>query len=81
MILVPPDGVDPVSGGGGSYGDRRMRDVVAVDYERPGFTVVYLEDEPSPGGRVEFTIRASEFGLRLEPEVDVVGVGGGNGLP
>jgi hypothetical protein len=73
--LVPPEGV-PRRAPGGSYGDRRLRDVSFVDYEKPGFAVVYLDGAPAPQGQVRLTIRSSRFGVRLEPQHAVIGVGG-----
>lgn len=72
--LVPRDGVTPQSGGG-SYGDRRLRDVEFVDYAHPGFAVVYT-DGPSPGGRSRLAIRPEAARVRLEPAHAAVGVGG-----
>ena len=76
LTLVPPAGVQVSSGSSASYGDRRLRDVSVVDYDRPGFAVVYLRDAPSPGGRAQLRIRESDFGLRLEPETTTVGLAG-----
>ena len=76
LRLVPREGVTPVGQGGASYGDRRLRDVEFVDYVRPGFAVVYLQDEKPPGGLLEFSIRTSRVGTRIEPEHAAVGAGG-----
>lgn len=72
--LVPREGVTPQSGGG-SYGDRRLRDVEFVDYAHPGFAVVYT-DGASPGGRSRLAIRSEAARVRLEPDHAAVGAGG-----
>ncbi len=40
--LLPREGFEPSSGG--AYGDRRVGQAELVDYSRPGFLVVYLDD-------------------------------------
>ena len=45
--LVPRAGL-AAGHGGASYGDARLRDVEFVDYSRPGFAVVYVEEPPAP---------------------------------
>lgn len=76
LRLVPREGVTPGHAGGGSYGDRRMRDVEFVDYSRPGFAVVYVEEAEPPAGRVDLVVRASRLGTRLEPALAAVGAAG-----
>jgi hypothetical protein len=63
------------TGGGGAYGDLRMRSVRMVDYSKPGFAVVYVEAEP-PMGDVPVTIRSSPLGPMLEPREAAVGASG-----
>jgi len=76
LRLVPREGVTPGGRGGGSYGDRRLRDVEFVDYTQPGFAVVYVQDEEPPGGLLELSIRSSRVGTRIEPSRGAVGAGG-----
>lgn len=76
LRLVPREGVTPGGPGGASYGDRRLRDVEFVDYARPGFAVVYVQDKEPPGGLLELSIRAFRAGTRLEPAHGAVGAGG-----
>jgi hypothetical protein len=78
LRLVPRDGVHvPAAGGdGGSYGDRKLRDVTLVDYARPGFAVVWLEGAPARGENARVTIRANEFETRLEPAWAALASGG-----
>lgn len=82
--LVPREGV-AAGGSGGGYGDRRMRDVRLVDYERPGFSVVYVEAPGAfasrPGAEagdappVALEIRQRATGARIEPRHAAVRVG------
>jgi hypothetical protein len=74
--LVPREGVTPGGAGGGSYGDRRLRDVVFVDYTRPGFAVVYAEAASAPGGELAFSIQDWRVSTRIEPENGAVGAAG-----
>ena len=53
-----------------------MRDAEMVDYSHPGFSVVYLEDRPSPTGSSEIALRESPIGPRFSPAQSAVGVGG-----
>jgi hypothetical protein len=76
LRLVPREGVTPGAGGAGAYGDRRLREVEFVDYARPGFAVVYLEEGPSPGGTALLEIRASKLQVGLDPRHAAVGRGG-----
>jgi hypothetical protein len=76
LRLVPREGVTPGDSSGGSYGDRRLRDVSFVDYSRPGFAVVYIEDREPPGGTLELAIRRSRLGTRIGPELGAVGAAG-----
>lgn len=75
LSLVPREGVTP-GGGGGSYGDRRLRDVEFVDYSRPGFAVVYVREKRPPAGRLELAIRDTRFGVRIEPAQAAIGAAG-----
>jgi len=75
LRLVPREGVEP-GGGGGSYGDRRLRDVQLVDYTRPGFAVVYVRDDAPPAGRLELAIRESRIGTGIDPSEGAVGAAG-----
>jgi hypothetical protein len=74
--LVPRDGAPTHSATGGSYGDRRLRDVRLVDYSKPEASVVFLDDGSRPGGRVELAAESSIAGARLTPKMSVVGAGG-----
>jgi hypothetical protein len=74
--LVPREGVAPGKPGAAAYGDRRLRDVEFVDYTRPGFAVVYVEQATAPGGEVALAIRGSRVGIRLEPAHVAVGASG-----
>lgn len=76
LRLVPREGVTPGGHGGGSYGDRRLRDVEFVDYSSPGFAVVYVADERPPAGRLGVSIRSSRLGPRFEPTHAAVGASG-----
>lgn len=73
--LVPREGVHP-GGGGGAYGDRRLRGVEFVDYSRPGYAVVYVPDAEPQVDPLRLTIRATSVRTRFEPENGTVGVGG-----
>jgi hypothetical protein len=75
LRLVPHEGIALPKKGSGSYGSRRLQGVTLVDYAKPGFAVVYVDGVP-PEDSVELSIRSSRFGVRLEPERTVVGVGG-----
>lgn len=67
LRLVPREGLDP-GHGQASYGDRRLRDLVFVDYSRPGFAVVYIEArERALVDQVQLTIRDAQVQPRLEP--------------
>lgn len=73
--LVPREGVTPRRGGGGPYGDRRLRDVTLVDYERPGFAVVWAEGAaPAPRG-AQLLVQDGPAGPRLSPDHVAVGRG------
>jgi hypothetical protein len=76
LRLVPRDGVAPARPGNASYGDRRLRDVEFVDYSRPGFAVVYVEEASPPGGELELAIRESRLGTRVEPAIGAIGASG-----
>ncbi len=74
--LVPREGVTPGGQGGGSYSDRRLRDVEFVDYTRPGFAVAYAEAATPPGGELVFAIQDWRVSTRIEPEDGAVGARG-----
>lgn len=76
LRLVPHAGAPHQSGGGGSYGSIRLRDVGLVDYSTPGFAVVYVAENTQPGGSVSVAIRDTRVAPRLEPEHLAVGAGG-----
>jgi hypothetical protein len=76
LQLVPHAGAPVPSGGGGSYGSRRMRDVELVDYSTPGFAVVYAGDDARPGGSAEIAIRDTRIEPRFEPSELAIGAGG-----
>lgn len=73
--LVPREGVEPARGGGGAYGDRRLRDVTFVDYDRPGFAVVWAEGEPAPERNAELVLSDGPTGPRLAPAFAAVAPG------
>lgn len=74
--LVPREGVTPGGASGGSYGDRRLRDVEFVDYSRPGFAVAYGEAASPPAGELTFAIEDWRISTRIEPEHGAVGAAG-----
>jgi hypothetical protein len=76
LRLVPHEGTQHSSGGGGSYGSIRLRDAGLVDYSTPGFAVVYVAGGAQPEGSVAVTIRDTHIEPRLEPENLAVGAGG-----
>jgi hypothetical protein len=76
LRLVPHAGAPHASGGGGSYGSRRMRDTSLVDYSTPGFAVVFLAEGAQPAGEAAISIRDTRVEPRLEPEALAVGAGG-----
>jgi hypothetical protein len=53
-----------------------MSDVEFVDYSKPGFAVVYLDEGGSPGGSAELAIRTTGVRTRLDPLHAAVGAGG-----
>jgi hypothetical protein len=75
LRLVPREGVT-ASGGGGSYGDRSLRDVELVDYSKPGFAVVYVEEAPAPAGELALRVRADRIGTSIQPAHGAVGAAG-----
>jgi hypothetical protein len=76
LRLVPHEGAPHSSGGGGSYGSRRMRDVGLVDYSTPGFAVVFLAEGAPPAGEIALAIRDTRVEPRIEPAAAAVGAGG-----
>jgi hypothetical protein len=75
--LQPREGLAAPGAGAASYGDRRLADVALVDYERPGFAVVYAEAGPArPAGPVRLAVRPGRLGPRLEPAHAALGAGG-----
>jgi len=75
--LLPREGVQPSRGsGGGSYGDRRLATVELVDYERPGFAVVYAEGLPVPADALALIVREGVASPQLEPALAAVAAGG-----
>jgi hypothetical protein len=75
--LLPREGVHPAAGGGGgSYGDRRFAGVELVDYDRPGFAVVYAEGLPAPADALALAVREGVAGPQLAPELSAVAAGG-----
>ena len=68
--LVPHTGAAAAAHGDGAYGDRRVADARRVDYDKPGFAVVYLGDDDGDGTKAATTLRLAEGlggGLRYEP--------------
>lgn len=76
LRLVPREGVQPGHAGGGSYGDRRLRDVEFVDYSKPGFAVVYVEEHRAPAGELTLHLRADRIGTSIDPSYAAVGAAG-----
>lgn len=76
LRLVPHEGVPHTSGGGGSYGSRRMQGTALVDYSTPGFAVVYVAGGERPGGRASVSVRDTLVEPRLEPATLAIGAGG-----
>jgi hypothetical protein len=77
LRLAPRQGVTPPSRQADAiYADPRLRDITLVDYSRPGFAVVYLDDGSSPGGSAELSLRSSVRSVRLDPERAALGAGG-----
>lgn len=74
--LVPREGVRLTGTGTGSYGDRRYRDVVPVDYSRPGFAVVYLEAFTAAEETVRLEIKDTPFGVQFRTKYAAVGTNG-----
>jgi hypothetical protein len=75
--LLPHEGVKPSGGGGGgSYGDRRLAGVELVDYDRPGFAVVYAEGLPAPADTLALSVREGIASPQLEPALAAVAAGG-----
>jgi len=76
LRLVPREGVTAGHAPDGPYASLRFRDVKLVDYDHPGFAVVYLEDRPAPAGSVRVAIRASAVGPRFDPPHVALGAAG-----
>jgi hypothetical protein len=76
LRLVPREGVTPGHADNGPYASIRYRDVTFVDYDHPGFAVVYLKGRPAPGGTARFAIRSSTLGPRFDPPRASVGASG-----
>jgi hypothetical protein len=73
LTLVPHEGAAPA--GATPYGDRRYADAELVDYSKPGFAVVYVEDGAPPAAPAGVAIRAGRAGARLDPAHAAVAVG------
>ena len=77
--LIPREGVSPQAPGSSSYTDRRLRDVEFVDYSRPGFAVVYLEEAGkravAVGGDARVSIRDTQLQPRFDPAHAAMGIG------
>lgn len=75
---LPREGADAQAGGGG-YGDRRLRNATLVDYDRPGFAVVYIDGRPAEATgedtHVRLTIRDGSLGPRIGPTQAAIPVG------
>ena len=74
--LVPHAGVTPAAAASSPYASRELRDATLVDYERPGFAVVYAEGASDDAAPATLVIQGSRFGVRMEPEHAVVGMQG-----
>ena len=74
--LVPREGVAPASRDHPLYRSRELRDALLVDYEHPGFAVVYVEGASDDRTPAALVIESSRFGIRMEPEHAVVGTQG-----
>jgi len=53
-----------------------LRQVTFVDYDHPGFAVVWVEGAPSPAGQAVLLIRDAQTRAVLAPEYAAVGEGG-----
>ena len=75
VSLVPHAGLETAAHGGGAYADRRVAGARRVDYDRPGFSVVYLD---RAGSTKTTNLRLVEGlgGLRYEPPYAAARVGG-----
>lgn len=74
VTLDPREGVE--TGDGGSYGDRRLYQSELVDYSRPGFAVVYLDESAASPASASLHIRDTRVSPRIEPAHAVASMGG-----
>jgi len=74
--LVRNEGVTAANTEEPFYQDRALRDVQFVDYSRPGFAVLYLEDGSGGGEPAVLRIDGSRFGAKLRPRTAAVGPAG-----
>jgi hypothetical protein len=75
LRLVPRPGVTPIGKSDGPYGDRRLRDVEPVDYDRPGFAVVWVDGPPAAAERARLALRGTRGGVHFVPARTAVGAG------
>jgi hypothetical protein len=73
--LVPRRGVIPGNPTMGPYADRRLRDVEFVDYQHPGFVVIWADGRPGASTTSTVTIQASARGGTILPAYSAVPVG------
>lgn len=80
LRLVPREGLPARSPGSASYGDRRLADVSLVDYQRPGFAVVYdvagTTAAAAAASPLRLAIRSGAVGPRIEPAHAALSAGG-----
>lgn len=73
--LVRREGVLPTGRSTPGYADPRMRDVAFVDYDRPGFVVVFVEGETATRDPVTLQLEHTRFGPRLKPRNAAIELG------
>jgi hypothetical protein len=76
LRLVPRQGLTLAPPAEGSYSDPRLRHARLVDYEHPGFAVVFLEGKAAPSRDARLAIRGSARGPSLEPAQAALALGG-----
>jgi hypothetical protein len=59
-----------------AYADRSLRNAKLVDYDHPGFVVIYTGEDGAPGEDVSLALKPIGRGVRLLPSHAVVSAGG-----
>ena len=72
--LVPKAGTELAPA---SYGDRRLRDVERVDYQQPGFSVVFAGAGGAGAAPAALVLEARAGRVRFAPAVAATDLGGG----